>query len=102
MKTHRHSKTPVKTHHDGEIILSIIGLAGTALQVAIVMFAILLLTESNAMAYADPGSGALLWQLLAASLCGGMFYFRKLVQKFRHWRGRGGNEGEKPDKAASE
>jgi hypothetical protein len=31
--------------------------------------------------YTDPGSGALLLQLLAASLLGGLFYFRKVRDK---------------------
>ena len=31
--------------------------------------------------YTDPGSGALLLQLLAATLLGGLFYFRKAKDK---------------------
>jgi hypothetical protein len=28
--------------------------------------------------YADPGSGALIWQLLVAAFIGSMFYFRRI------------------------
>jgi hypothetical protein len=31
--------------------------------------------------YTDPGSGALLLQLIIASLVGGLFYFRKIKDK---------------------
>ena len=31
--------------------------------------------------YTDPGSGALIWQLLLASIFGGMFYARTLIRK---------------------
>ena len=40
---------------------------------------LLLLTESRAYAYTDPGSGALLWQLLVAAFVGAGFYFRKFL-----------------------
>lgn len=33
-----------------------------------------------ASAYADPGSGALLWQMAVAGLVGGLFYVRRIVQ----------------------
>jgi hypothetical protein len=36
------------------------------------------LTEQPAKAYADPGSGAVLWQLFFASLVSVGFHFRKL------------------------
>jgi hypothetical protein len=32
-----------------------------------------------AYSYADPGSGVLLYQLLAGAFVGGLFYFRKLI-----------------------
>jgi hypothetical protein len=35
------------------------------------------------MLYTDPGSGALLWQVLAAGAVGAMFYIRKLSMFFR-------------------
>jgi len=31
--------------------------------------------------YTDPGSGALIWQLLVASFVGGLFYIRTFIRK---------------------
>lgn len=39
--------------------------------------------EKPAYGYTDPGSGALLWQMLMASIVGGAFYFRRLLSWFR-------------------
>ena len=36
-----------------------------------------------AFLYTDPGSGALLWQLLAASFFGGLFYMRAFIRRVR-------------------
>jgi hypothetical protein len=36
-----------------------------------------LASERPTLAYADPGTGALLWQLIAASLFGLVFYLRR-------------------------
>jgi hypothetical protein len=33
--------------------------------------------------YTDPGTGALLWQLLAAAFIGGAFYFRQYAAKVK-------------------
>lgn len=48
-----------------------------------IFFVLLLLIsfEREAKAYADPGSGALLWQILVAGFIGGMFYVRRAI----HW-----------------
>ena len=40
---------------------------------------LMLLTEPRAYAYTDPGSGALLWQLLVAGFVGAGFYFRRFL-----------------------
>ena len=45
--------------------------------------ALLLMAERPAAAYTDPGSGALLWQILVAGFVGAMFYWRKLTGWFR-------------------
>lgn len=37
------------------------------------------LSESQAFAYGDPGSGAMLWQLLLAASFGVMFYIRRII-----------------------
>lgn len=38
------------------------------------------------MQYTDPGSGALLWQMLAVGVVAGSFYFRKVIFFFRKKR----------------
>jgi hypothetical protein len=43
----------------------------------------LLFVERQAQAYADPGSGALLWQMLVAGAIGGLFYVRRVAGWFR-------------------
>jgi len=50
-----------------------------------VLIAVLLLffVEQHARAYTDPGSGALLWQIVAAGFVGVMFYIRKILGWFR-------------------
>ncbi len=70
-----------------------------AAQIVLVLFAALQVTEKEALAYSDPGSGALIWQMMVASLFGGMFYFRKVVEKIRSWRGKA---GEGPESAGKE
>ena len=40
----------------------------------------------QARAYTDPGSGALIWQMLVAGFVGLMFYFRKFTSWFRERR----------------
>jgi hypothetical protein len=51
----------------------------------------LLMAEMPARAYTDPGSGALLWQVLVAGFVGGLFYFRKLLDWLRKkMKGAGG------------
>ena len=45
----------------------------------------MLVSESDAYGYTDPGSGALIWQLLLAASFGAVFYFRKLIS----WLGFG-------------
>jgi len=51
--------------------------------------ALLLLAAQPAYAYADPGSGILLWQLLLAGVSGALFYLRRLL--------RGRRADKKPD-----
>ncbi len=44
---------------------------------------LLLASERDLKAYTDPGSGALLWQVLVAGLVGALFYIRKFTAFFR-------------------
>jgi hypothetical protein len=50
---------------------------------ALAMFA----TEREARAYTDPGSGALIWQMLVAGLVGVSFYFRRITNWFKNRKG---------------
>jgi hypothetical protein len=50
------------------------------LYIALVMFA----TERQASANADPGTGALLWQMLAASLIGVAFSYRRITGWYKN------------------
>jgi hypothetical protein len=36
-----------------------------------------------AFLYTDPGSGALVWQLLVASFVGGLFYMRSFIRRIK-------------------
>ena len=59
------------------------------LQTRGILAAILIVVASPvyAHAYGDPGSGALLWQLLIAGMFGFMFYIRQTIRKVREWFG---------------
>ena len=47
-------------------------------KVFLTWIAILLLTTSEAYAYVDPGSGALVWQLVLAAFFGAIFFIRRV------------------------
>ncbi len=44
---------------------------------------VLLMAERQLHAYADPGSGALLWQVLVGGFIGVSFYVRRLINWLR-------------------
>ena len=46
-----------------------------------------LCAPTEAHAYIDPGSGALIWQMLIAAFFGGMFYFRRGIGQIKSWFG---------------
>jgi len=50
---------------------------GSSTIIATVVFAVP--SPVYAQGYVDPGAGAMLWQILTASLLGGVFVFRKFV-----------------------
>jgi hypothetical protein len=56
--------------------------------------------HSLAFLYTDPGSGALVWQLLVASFVGGLFYIRSFIRKFAAMM-FGGRSGERRDQQAA-
>lgn len=49
---------------------------------------VLLAIPAEARAYTDPGTGALIWQMVAAGLIGVMFYFRRFALWFKKKRGK--------------
>jgi hypothetical protein len=51
--------------------------------IALAMFA----TEREARAYTDPGTGALIWQMMVAGLVGVGFYFRRITSWFKNRKG---------------
>jgi hypothetical protein len=56
----------------------------TRLRVAALLLILLLGCEQQVAAYTDPGTGALIWQMLAAAFVGLLFY----VRRFTGWFGR--------------
>ena len=56
---------------------SFVKVAGVALLTA----AALLSTPTNLLGYADPGTGAFLYQAAYAAFLGGAFYFRKFLDR---------------------
>lgn len=65
----------------------------------VVCGALLVLAETDAHAYADPGSGTLLLQMAFAAFFGLMFYVRRIVAWIR--RRVGGTHDQAPTAAAS-
>jgi hypothetical protein len=47
---------------------------------------LLLATPSRAFGYADPGTGAFLYQAVYAAFLGGVYYLRRLLDRF--WKKR--------------
>jgi len=45
-------------------------------------------TECEARAYTDPGTGALIWQMMVAGMVGVAFYFRRFTSWFKNRRGQ--------------
>ncbi|MFZ3342913.1 MAG: hypothetical protein WA213_18670 [Terriglobales bacterium] len=45
------------------------------------LFPLMLATPSKAMAYADPGTGAFVYQAAYAAFLGGAYYLRKLLDR---------------------
>lgn len=55
---------------------------------AVLVLAVYETGESFYALYADPGAGALAWQLLLAAIFGGMLYARSLLVKLKILRSR--------------
>jgi hypothetical protein len=54
----------------------------TRFSALITAVALTLAIVQPASAYVEPGSGALLWQMMVAGLVGGLFYFRRATRWF--------------------
>jgi nitrate/nitrite transporter NarK len=59
-------------------------------RVMILMALVAFATEREARAYTDPGTGALIWQMLLAGIAGAAFYFRRITSWFKSRKDRKG------------
>lgn len=57
-----------------------------ATKAVVLLLPLLLVTPSRAFGYADPGTGAFVYQAAYAAFLGGSFYLRKLLDRI--WRKR--------------
>jgi uncharacterized integral membrane protein len=53
------------------------------LNILLALFLLSLASEQSLKAYADPGSGAMIVQIILATIVGGLFRFRKFIGRFR-------------------
>jgi hypothetical protein len=51
------------------------------IHVALILLPLILVTPSRAYGYADPGTGAFLYQAAYAAFLGGTFYLRKFLDR---------------------
>jgi hypothetical protein len=54
----------------------------SAAKLFLVVLPLVLATPSSAYGYADPGTGAFLYQAAYAAFLGGVFYLRKMLNRF--------------------
>ncbi len=59
---------------------------GAAARLSLLVLPLLLATPSKASAYADPGTGAFVYQAAYAAFLGGTYYFRRFLDRF--WKKR--------------
>jgi len=59
----------------------------SSLRASLIALLLLFATERQALAYTDPGSGALIWQTLIAGFVGSLFYVRRFTTWFKKKRG---------------
>lgn len=57
-------------------------LAILIIRTLLLLLPLTLATPSKAVAYADPGTGAFVYQAAYAAFLGGTFYLRKLLDRF--------------------
>jgi hypothetical protein len=61
--------------------------------------AVLVATMGDAQAYVDPGTGAMILQIIGALVAGTLFYYRQLRAKVASWFSRLTSRSGKNDKA---
>jgi len=52
-------------------------------RILLICVGVLLVAQTRVYAYADPGSGTLIWQMILAASFGVMFYARRIIAWFR-------------------
>ena len=57
----------------------------TLIKTAMLCLTLLLVSPAKAFGYADPGTGAFVYQAAYAAFLGGMFYLRRMLDRF--WGG---------------
>ena len=57
-------------------------------RVALLLLVLLVGVEREAKGYTDPGTGALIWQVLIAGFMGAMFYFRRIKNYLMSFRNK--------------
>lgn len=70
-----------------------------ALRTGGIAAAVLVATMGEAQAYVDPGTGAMILQIIGALVAGTLFYFRQLRAMISSWFARLTGRAEKNDKA---
>jgi hypothetical protein len=63
------------------------GLLKSFLKASLIAMLLLFATERQAMAYTDPGTGALIWQALVGGFVGLLFYARRITAWFKKKKG---------------
>jgi hypothetical protein len=68
----------------------------TIARTLLLLVPLMLATPARAHAYADPGTGAFIYQAAYAAFQGGTFYLRKLLDRFWHRRTQSVNSDQAP------
>lgn len=58
--------------------------SGSYCRALALVLVLLIGTEREARAYTDPGTGAMIWQMLVAGFVGAAFYFRRFTTWFKN------------------
>jgi hypothetical protein len=77
-------------------MMLVVGWLGRCASFGMLAAVMVLITEGEAYGYTDPGSGALIWQMLLAASFGAVFYVRKLLAWIGHGK-KNRSENKKKD-----